>query len=136
MLLTYLMTAFVVFPLIELWLLLRLAAWMGWAHTLSLVVVTGITGAWLARTQGLQTLRAIQRDLVLGTMPAPRLMDGVMILVAGVLLVTPGLLTDAVGFLLLVPAIRAFVRAWLRVKLERKLRDGAVRLTFFGGDFR
>ena len=56
-------------------------------------------------------------------------MDGMMILIAGVLLITPGLITDATGFLLLVPAVRAAIRVWLRQKLEEKLRDGSVKPT-------
>ena len=64
-------------------------------------------------------------------MPAPRLMDGVMILIAGVLLITPGLITDAAGFLLLIPAVRTIIRAWLKRKLEAKLRDGTANTTFW-----
>lgn len=132
MIFSTLLTTFIVMPLLELWLLLQVGDRYGWRVTLLLVVVTGITGAWLARIQGMQTLRAIQRDLASGQMPAPRLIDGVMILMAGVLLLTPGLITDAAGFLLLTPPVRVIIRAWLRRIAERKLREGTITFSFRG----
>ena len=117
-------------PLLELWLLVKLGGHYGVGPTLLLVVVTGIAGAWMARTQGVMILLSIQRELAEGRMPAPQMIDGVMILVAGVLLLTPGLITDAAGFLLLVPPVRALIRGWLRRKLERKLREGTVTFSF------
>jgi len=107
---SYLLVAFIVMPLIELWLLLQVGAHVGWKSTLALVIVTGVTGAWLARAQGAQVMREIQRDMANGVMPAPRLIDGAMILVAGVLLITPGLITDTLGFLLLLPPVRSQIR--------------------------
>jgi UPF0716 protein FxsA len=74
-------------------------------------------------------MRDIRRDLAVGIMPAPRLIDGVMILIAGVLLITPGLLTDSVGFLLLVPFVRAVIRRWLQRRFEQALRNGTVETT-------
>jgi len=124
------LTAFIVMPLLELWLLVKLGGHYGVGPTLLLVVVTGIAGAWMARTQGVMILLSIQRELAEGRMPAPQMIDGVMILVAGVLLLTPGLITDAAGFLLLVPPVRALIRGWLRRKLERKLREGTVTFSF------
>lgn len=127
---SWLLTAFIVIPLAELWLLVKLGGYFGVVPTLLLVVVTGIAGAWLARTQGLLVLMTVQRDLAEGRMPTPALIDGAMILVAGVLLITPGLITDTAGFLLLVPPVRALVRGWLRRKLEKKLREGTVTFSF------
>lgn len=131
MILTWLLAAFIAMPIVELAVLMRVHDSIGFLNTLALVVCTGILGAFLARAQGLLVLAQIQRDLAEGRMPAPRLMDGVMILVAGVLLVTPGLITDAVGFLLLVPAVRASIRLWLRRKLERKLRESQGGVTIW-----
>ena len=126
MIFSSLLTAFIVMPLLELWLLVKLGGHYGVGPTLLLVVVTGIAGAWMARTQGVMILLSIQRELAEGRMPAPQMIDGVMILVAGILLLTPGLITDAAGFLLLVPPVRVIIRGWLRRKLERKLREGTV----------
>jgi len=128
-----LLVLFIFMPLLELVLLLRVGGWLGWHRALLLVLVTGFVGAALARAQGLALLGRIRRDMTEGRMPAPRILDGVMILVAGALLITPGLITDAVGFLLLVPPVRREIRVWLRRKLEAKLRDGTanVHVTYY-----
>ncbi|MEM7393564.1 MAG: FxsA family protein, partial [Verrucomicrobiota bacterium] len=99
-------------------------------HTLGLVVFTGFLGAALARFQGLRVLHQIRADLALGKMPAPYLMDGVMILLAGAVLITPGLITDAAGFLLLVPAVRQLLKEQLKKKIEEKLRKGTIEVTY------
>ena len=130
MIFSYLLALFVAMPLLELWVLLLVGSRIGWLPTIVLVVVTGVIGASLARAQGLQTVAAIQRDMAAGVMPAPRLMDGVMILLAGAMLITPGILTDIVGFLLLVPATRQIIRNYMRMKLEQKLREGSVSFTY------
>ena len=126
MLFACLLAAFVLMPLLELAVLLRVHQTVGMAATLAIVIVTGAVGAALARFQGLMTLRAIRMDLAEGRMPAPRLLDGLMILLAGALLITPGLVTDTIGFLLLIPALRRAIRGRLRRRLEQKLREGRV----------
>ena len=131
MLLTSLITAFILIPILELAVLLKLHEAAGLGNTLAIVIITGFVGAFLARAQGIMVLAQIRRDLAEGRMPAPRLMDGVMILIAGVLLITPGLITDTVGFLLLIPVVRSTIRAWLRRKLEEKFRDGTANITFW-----
>ena len=129
MILTWLMLAFVIMPLVELAVLFKVHSAVGLGYTLAIVVLTGVTGAFLARLQGLLVLRQIQLDLAEGRMPAPRMMDGVMILIAGVLLITPGLITDAAGFALLLPPVRSAIRAWLRSRLEARLREGSITVT-------
>ena len=131
MILTGLLAAFIIMPILELSVLLKVHDAVGLTYTLGLVVLTGFIGAFLAKAQGLMVMGQIQRDLAEGRMPAPRLMDGVMILVAGVLLITPGLITDTIGFLLLVPATRRAIRTWLRNKFEEKLRNGSANVTFW-----
>ena len=131
MIFTSLLAAFILMPIIELAVLLKLHAVAGLVNTLAVVIITGFVGAFLARAQGIMVLAQIRHDLAEGRMPAPRLMDGVMILIAGVLLITPGLITDTAGFLLLIPAVRSTIRAWLRRKLEAKLRDGTANITFW-----
>ena len=105
-----LLLLFILTPLIELWLLMLVSEHLGPATTIWLVLLTGFVGASLARRQGLQTWLAIQRDTQQGKMPAASLVDAMMIFVAGVLLITPGMMTDVVGFSLLVPPVRAFLR--------------------------
>lgn len=131
MILTWLITAFILMPILELAVLLKVHQAVGLANTLAIVIITGFVGAFLARAQGMAVLMQIRRDLVEGKMPAPRLMDGVMILVAGVLLITPGLITDTAGFLLLIPTVRSAIRAWLQRKLEEKFQDGTANITFY-----
>lgn len=130
MIFSSLLAALVVTPLIELWVILQVSELYGWRFTLMLVVLTGIIGAWLARTQGILILRSIQRDLSEGRIPTPQMMDGVMILLAGALLITPGLLSDVVGFLLLAPPVRVVIRSWLRRLAERKIRQGNVTFIY------
>ena len=131
MILSSLLAAFIIMPIIELAVLLKLNEYAGLVNTIAIVIITGFVGAFLARAQGIMVLAQIRRDLAEGRMPAPRLMDGVMILIAGVLLITPGLITDTVGFLLLIPVVRSTIRAWLRRKLEEKFRDGTANITFW-----
>jgi len=126
MIFTALLAAFILMPLAELAVLFKVHGALGLGKTLGIVIFTGFFGAVLARVQGLMVIQAIRRDLAEGRMPAPRLMDGVMILIAGVLLITPGLITDATGFVLLIPAVRRAIRTWLRTRLEQKLQEGHV----------
>lgn len=109
-LLVFLLLLFAGLPLIELALLLRVARLITPLGTLGLVVFTGVLGATLARRQGLKTWRRVQADLAQGRMPASHIVDALLIFVAGVLLVTPGILTDAIGFALLFPPIRAALK--------------------------
>ena len=118
---------FTLLPAIELALLIEIGRRIGTLETIGLILVTGVVGAALARYQGLAVLRRARLELAGGQMPATALMDGVIILVAAALLVTPGVLTDAVGFLLLIPFTRAGIRALLARWLQRALRDGRAR---------
>jgi UPF0716 protein FxsA len=122
----YILALFIILPVIEFWLLFKVASIMGFWSTLFLVISTGVIGASLARAQGVMVMMQIQRDLAEGRMPAPRMIDGVMILIAGAFLITPGLITDTAGFLLLVPPVRALIRNWLRLRFEQKLHDGTI----------
>lgn len=119
--LTYLILLFVTVPLVELGLLVWLGGQVGLGATVALVIVTGILGASLARWQGLATLSRFQGRLAAGELPHEDLIDGILILIAGAVLLTPGLLTDVAGFLLLVPMVRARLRRALLARLGRRL---------------
>lgn len=119
---------FTVVPLVELTILVQLGRWMGLGATVALVLATGIAGAWLARWQGVAVLRRIQGDLAEGRMPAGALLDGALILAAGAVLLTPGLLTDLVGLALLVPPLRALVRRRIGDALRRRMQTGAAQV--------
>ena len=107
---------FIFVPLVELAILIQVGQWIGLWNTIALVVFTGVLGATLARAQGLSVLMKIQRDLAVGIMPEESLFDGVMILVGGIVLLTPGILTDAMGFFLLIPqCIPEALNPWAEV---------------------
>lgn len=114
-----------VVPLVELVLLLRLADWMSWQWTFLLVLVTGALGAFLARREGLRAMNKVMAEVSRGALPAGALVEGMLVLVAGVLLVTPGLLTDLCGFSLLVPTIRSWVGRKLSHALQVKVAGQA-----------
>ncbi len=118
-------------PFIELSLLLKIHEHVGTMYTLSIVIMTGIIGAFLAKAQGIMIISRIQREVAQGRMPAPYLIDGVMILIAGILLITPGLITDTVGFALLIQPIRYSIRMYMRKIIEDKLRNGNMNVTTF-----
>ncbi len=131
---TRLLFLFVALPAAELALLIELGMRVGTGATLALIVATGIVGASLARRQGLSVLRVVQRETAAGRLPASTLVDGVIILLASALLVTPGVLTDAFGFLCLVPAFRRLVKRKLLRRLERAAREGRVQVHLSGDD--
>jgi UPF0716 protein FxsA len=108
-----LLLLFITVPLIELYLFFKIGSRIGLPYTLAIIIITGVLGAWLTKVQGLRTLARFQKATAEGRMPHEEVLDGLMILVAGAVLLTPGFLTDTVGFLLLVPAIRAIVRQGL-----------------------
>ena len=122
----YLILLFIGVPIIELAILIKIGQSIGLGYTLGLVVFTGILGAYLARWQGFVTLRKIQEDLSNARMPADRLLDGVLILCSGILLVTPGIITDLIGFTGLTPFSRNLVKRWLKRKIKDALSQGRV----------
>jgi len=113
-----LLTLFICIPLVELYLLVLMGSRVGPVPTIGLVVVTGVLGASLARRQGFEVWRRIQSELNAGKMPGAELIDGLLVLIGGIVLLTPGLLTDLCGFALMVPSIRAFVRTRLQRKFQ------------------
>jgi UPF0716 protein FxsA len=130
-----LLLLFLLTPAVELGLLIQVDRLIGFWPTIGLIVVTGIAGSYLARREGLQTWRRLNERLSQGDLPGKELMDGVIILVAGALLVTPGVLTDAFGFLGLLPPTRALIRKVLMRRFQSKMQEGSMQIQFgiFGG---
>jgi UPF0716 protein FxsA len=120
--LAHLFLLFTLVPLVDLYLLFKVGARIGAGLTFGIVVGTGALGAWLAREQGFAVLRRIQEDMTRGVPPTDALLDGALVLAGGVLLITPGFITDAAGFALLVPPVRRAVRAWLAAWAARRIR--------------
>jgi UPF0716 protein FxsA len=123
---------FVIVPVLELVLLIRLGQWIGLLPTLALVLTTGLAGAWLARAEGLRVLWAFRSELASGRLPEQALQDGIAVLVGGAFLLTPGILTDLTGLALLLPPTRRLIQARVRRSIERSLRSGEVRFVIMG----
>ena len=120
-----LLLLFTLVPLVELYLLIKIGGLIGALPTVLIVIGTGALGAFLARQQGFQVWRRIQTEMQMGHFPAEDMLDGLLIFAAGVVLITPGVLTDLTGLLILVPFTRRFIREWIREKLQRMMESGA-----------
>ena len=129
------MLLFAFVAMVELYLLIKIGSHIGGLNTILLVVMTAVLGAWLARLQGLRTLRQIQSILSQGQIPAEEMIDGVLILTGGILLVTPGVLTDLFALILLFPSTRTHFKRWLRRRFDRWTGSGNVRLHYHRGGF-
>jgi len=112
-------------PIIELAILIEIGSRVGTFHTIMLIITTGIVGALLAQSQGLAVIRKIQEELSFGRPPAGELVDGLFVLVGGLLLVTPGIITDIVGFALLLPITRNIIKQWLIRKIQSNISRGS-----------
>ncbi|MFV1849439.1 MAG: FxsA family protein [Thalassospira sp.] len=128
----YFLAIFVAMPIIEIAVFIQAGELIGLWPTIGVVVLTAIIGTSLMRAQGLQTLAKAQSQMDQGEMPIGALFDGICILVAGVLLLTPGFVTDTFGFLLLVPPLRQLIGAKVIMKL---VQSGNIRTNFGGGGF-
>jgi UPF0716 protein FxsA len=104
---------FIVIPIVEIALLVAFSQAVGVWWTIALVIATAFMGSWLVSRQGRATIVAVRREFQQGAFPVASLAHGAMIVIAGAFLLTPGLLTDAVGFLLLIPAVREAIRRWV-----------------------
>ena len=105
----------------ELYLLVKVASQAGFLWTLGLCVFTGVLGGALVRAQGLRTLQQIQQAMARGEMPAVEIVSGLVLLIVGAMLLTPGFITDTIGFLLLIPGLRGLAAGRLARSLEGRL---------------
>jgi UPF0716 protein FxsA len=121
--------AFTLIPVIELYLLIKLGATIGPLYTLLLVIITGAVGAYLARLQGLEAMLRVKSRLQQGEPPAEEMLDALIIFIAGIVLLTPGLLTDISGLLLLLPATRLRFKIWLRQKFNQWVQNSNVNIS-------
>lgn len=122
-----LLLLFTVVPAIELYALLQLGAWLGALNTFLLVVTTGVIGSWLAKREGLGVLIQLQSELQQGLPPGERVVEGVMVFVGGLLLITPGVFTDIAGFLLITGPTRRLlapaVLSWITRNIDVRVGD-------------
>jgi UPF0716 protein FxsA len=110
--------AFITVPLLEIAIFIKVGGVIGLGWTLALIIATAMLGTWMLRRQGFQVLRRAQRQLDQGVAPVAEVVEGVCLLIAGLLLLTPGFFTDALGGLLLLPPVRALIMRELRARVE------------------
>ncbi|MCP5107700.1 MAG: FxsA family protein [bacterium] len=119
-----LLLLFTIVPLVELYLLVEVGQEIGTLNTIAIVVITGIAGASFAKSQGAQVIRNIRETSAQGQIPGRELVEGAMVLAAGVMLITPGFITDILGLSLLIPFTRKFYTDitinYFRRKFEQK----------------
>jgi UPF0716 protein FxsA len=120
-------------PFLDLWVLLQIGRAVGFANAIALVLVTGLLGAWLAKSEGVRVTRAWQRALAEGRVPDEGVLSGALVLAGGLLLVTPGVISDALGLLLLFPPTRRAAAAGLGRWLRRQIEAGRIHVVSHGG---
>ena len=119
-----LLLLFISVPIVEIALLIQVGGWLGLWPTVGLVVLTAVVGTALLRQQGFAILRRARDSLSRDEMPMAEVFDGICLVFAGALLLTPGFVTDTIGFLLLTPPVRLVLRAWL----AKGLAEGKVHV--------
>jgi UPF0716 protein FxsA len=121
----FLLLIFIVVPIIEMMVLIEVGSLIGTLPTIGLVVLTAAVGVWLLRLEGMLTLRRFQEKLSRGELPETELLEGIMLLVGGALLLTPGFVTDAIGFTCLIPFLRRPIARWIITRgIMRAIRSG------------
>ncbi|MCK8817238.1 FxsA family protein [Natroniella sulfidigena] len=120
---------FTVIPLLELTLLIRLSHLWGTTSTILLVAITGIIGAKLTKLEGTSTISKINASLEQGKMPTDNLVDGLLILIGGAMLITPGLLTDLGGFSCIIPLTRSKIKILTKHRLSKLITTGRVQFS-------
>lgn len=124
---------FITIPIVELALLVWLGSMMGFWPTMGLIVLTGIAGAALARAAGLKVIADIRSEIAAGRMPVNHMLDGLLVLVGGVVLLTPGILSDLFGLALLLPATRSVVRRFVQRKFQKLVDARRIEIVGLGG---
>ena len=122
---------FTLVPLVELFLLIKIGTIIGALPTVLIVVGTGVLGAYLARQQGFMVWSRIQREMEMGMFPAEDMLDGLLIFGAGVVLLTPGVINDVIGILILIPFTRLYIREWIKRRLQIMMDRGNVHFNGF-----
>ncbi|MGM0602583.1 MAG: FxsA family protein [Bacillota bacterium] len=126
---------FVTVPLIELMLLIKVGEIIGILNTVLLIIFTGITGGSIARSQGYQVVRKIRSDLNSGNLPADEMVGALLILAGGIMLLTPGILTDVFGFALILPPSRKIIAKYVKERFVKYLKSDKVNVYYNGSRY-
>lgn len=124
----YLFLLIIVVPAIEIGILLFSGKMIGVLPTVGLIIITGFLGAYLARRQGLETIRKARLDMQYGQLPGDAILDGICVLAGGLFLLTPGFVTDAIGLLLLIPVTRRYFKKILQKAITKWFERGNVTI--------
>lgn len=130
---TKLLLLFTLVPLAELFILFNVAKATNWILTIVLVIVTGIIGAQLAKSQGRQILKKIHIDLSEGRLPGEELLNGLCVLIGGALLIAPGIITDVLGLTLIFPATRILYKKFMKRKFTNMMQNKDVNIFWING---
>lgn len=125
-----LLALFIIVPAIELWGLISVGKVIGGWWTVVLVILTGMVGAWLAKQQGMQVLRNFQMQTSRGQMPTDSIIDGILVIIGSVLLLTPGFVTDLFGLVFLIPFTRIMIRHVFKKWLWNMMASGKIQFLF------
>ncbi|MBS4537393.1 FxsA family protein [Clostridium sp. D2Q-11] len=121
---------FTLTPIVELYILFQIAKVTSFSATLLLVLLTGIAGAYLAKSEGKIIITRIKTEINQGRMPGNELINGLCVLIGGAFLLTPGILTDVVGFSLVIPMTRTIFKAYIKSKFESMIKEGQVHFYY------
>lgn len=124
----YLFLLIIVVPAIEIGILLFSGKLIGVLPTVGLIIITGFLGAYLAKRQGLETIRKARLDMQYGQLPGDAILDGICVLAGGLFLLTPGFVTDAIGLLLLIPVTRRYFKKLLQKAITKWFEKGNVTI--------
>ena len=116
-----LLLLFIFVPFLDLAILIKLGEYIGFWQTIAIIIITGVTGAVLVKREGLSVIQKIKTDLGQSAIPGRQLVNGLLVLIGGILLMTPGILSDAVGFILVIPGSRGIVREKLISYFRKKV---------------
>jgi UPF0716 protein FxsA len=123
--------AFTLIPFFEIYLLIKIGHYLGAFNTIVVVIVTGFLGAYLAKLQGIKTMMRVRDSLNRGELPAEDMLDALLIFMAGIVLLTPGFITDIVGIGILVPRTRSWFKRWLRRKFDQWISENRPDVIIF-----
>ncbi|HEX2167444.1 MAG TPA: FxsA family protein [Longimicrobiales bacterium] len=124
---------FITIPIAELALLVWLGSLLGFWPTMALVVVTGVAGAMLARAAGVKVVQQIRAEIAAGRMPVDHMIDGLLVLIGGVLLLTPGILSDLTGIALLIPGTRSLITRFVQGRMQKLVASRRIQMVGFDG---
>ena len=123
--------AFTLIPFFELYLLIKIGYYLGAFNTILVVIATGLLGAYLAKLQGIKTMMRVRESMNRGELPAEEMLDALLIFVAGIVLLTPGFITDLAGLVILVPNTRSLFKQWLRKKFDQWISENKTNIMIF-----